>query len=203
MFFNKKRKGYVDITLKKEYAKDILVKDIPEKIKLNGWQTYLALRFDNPAFHVRPFEWGNVILAILLYLSMFIVATFIVFLYVFVWLLLLVASIVGNVIYTKNYYFNYISKRVAEGYAPATDAEKELLKNAGILVNPNLSTQAGSTQQVGSVTTATPQANTTQQSAVVEKDYVKELEKIASLKEKGILTQEEFDEQKKKILAQM
>ena len=73
----------MDITLKKEYAKDIIVKDIPEKIKLNGWQTYLALRFDNPALHVRPFEWGNVILAILLYLSMFIVATFIVFLNVF------------------------------------------------------------------------------------------------------------------------
>lgn len=32
---------------------------------------------------------------------------------------------------------------------------------------------------------------------------MKELEKLAELKEKGILTQKEFDVQKQKILAQM
>jgi|GEM_PF-2495677 len=227
MVFDKtKKKGYVDITLKKENFQDIMIKDIPIKIKLNAWQTFSALRFDVPALHVKPTQWNQAILTFALFFSMY--ASVVFFVIPPLGILLLIASIVGNVIFTKGWYFRYIKKCVQEGYAPETDEEKDILKNAGIMLSPvnatsvNINNQANVTTQTNTSmpqsppiqsspiqSTPMPGPNTTPQVNVVggggnvQKDYMRELEKLAELKEKGILTQEEFDVQKQKILAQI
>ena len=221
-----KKKDYVDITLKKENCQDIMIKDIPIKIKLSAWQTFSALRFDVPALHVKPTQWNYVILTFALFFSMY--ASVVFFVIPPLGILLLIASIVGNVIFTKNWYFRYIKKRVQEGYAPETEEEKDILKNAGIMLSPvnatnisinnqtNVTAQPNtsipqnppiqtSPIQASSISNpnTTPQVNVVGGGGNVQKDYMRELEKLAELKEKGILTQEEFDVQKQKILTQM
>jgi len=48
--------------------------------------------------------------------------------------------------------------------------------------------------------TATPEIKTSQKSKPISEDTLNQLEKLGELKKKGLITDQEFDEQKKKLL---
>lgn len=88
-----------------------------------------------------------------------------------------------NFIYNKNYFFNFIKKKIEEGYSVEDEEQRRLLEEAGI--------HFSSTSNFSS---------SSESSSRVQKDITAELEKLASLKEKGILSDEEFAAQKAKLL---
>ena len=85
--------------------------------------------------------------------------------------------------FTKNYFFNFIKKLLAEGYTAEGSEQKQILKEAGLLAESQDSF-----------------ASPTSVSKPSQKDIATELEKLAALKEKGILNDEEFAAQKAKLL---
>lgn len=50
------------------------------------------------------------------------------------------------------------------------------------------------------INTTTPEIKTTQKSKPLSEDTLNQLEKLGELKKKGLITDQEFDEQKKKLL---
>lgn len=97
-------------------------------------------------------------------------------------LIVLAVVLFLNIRYNKNYFFNFIKKKLAEGYTVEVADQKQILQDAGIFVESSIGTSSSSSTQSQS-----SQENVTAQ-----------LEKLASLKEKGILSDEEFAAQKTK-----
>ncbi|MDE5776782.1 MAG: SHOCT domain-containing protein, partial [Treponemataceae bacterium] len=92
-----------------------------------------------------------------------------------------------NFVCTKNYFFNFIKKRLAEGYWPENEEQRNILEAAGLFVG---NSSASTSSFVSAPSSA---AHSTVDAAV-------QLEKLASLVEKGLMTKEEFDAQKAKLL---
>lgn len=163
----------VEIVLKKNEAEDITIR-CPQKIKLSAMGALFAIRFGLPPADVKPVQGKDLLKCIVLFLLIFVaVALFA------VPLLGIIAFIVVfalNINYNKNYFYKFIQKKLAEGYTVEDPESQEILKNAGLL-NVSLSSSENTSD-----------------------DVTVQLEKLASLKEKGILSEEEFSAQKAKLL---
>lgn len=124
----------VEITLKKEGSKDIVVK-CPKEIKMNAIISAMPMSWVSPTFKVKPTEWKDVVKAMLLFIAVFIACAFF-SISVFIGVVALCAMFVANVIYTKNYYFNFIRRKIAEGYIVEDSEQTQILKEAGIFDAP-------------------------------------------------------------------
>lgn len=140
-----------------------------------------AIRFGLPPADVTPVQVKDVINCIGLFLSIFI--TCILFVVPPLGVIALAGVVALNFIYNKNYFFNIIEKKMEEGYKVEDEEQRRLLEEAGI--------HFSSTSNFSS---------SSESSSRVQKDITAELEKLASLKEKGILSDEEFAAQKAKLL---
>ena len=171
----------VEIVLKKTGSEDITVK-CPRKVKLSVPAALFAIRFGLPPADIKPVQGKDVLKCIVLFLLIFVAA----FLFVIppLGVVALAAVLALNIVYNKNYFFNFIKKRLAEGYSVEDEESRQILKDAGLWsesqsFTPHPAPLPGKPSQ-GDVTA--------------------QLEKLASLKEKGILSDAEFAAQKAKIL---
>ena len=153
-----------------------------EKIKMSLLEAYIQLRFGIPALDVKPINGKDVAITFVLFALIFLPLA----LQNGVGVIVCLAMIVVNGIYTKNFYYNAIKKRLADGFTPADDDTATILKNAGLL------TATASSSSISTSSTTQPASSST--------DVAAELEKLASLVEKGILTKEEFEAKKAKLL---
>ena len=173
----------VEIVLKKDGAEDIIVK-CPQKVKLSVMGALFAIRFGLPPADVKPVQGKDIIKCLGLFLSIFLACALLVVPPLGV--IALAGAVVLNVIYNKNYFFNFIKKKIEEGYSVEDEEQRRLLEEAGIHFS-----------------SASNFSSSSESSSRVQKDITAELEKLASLKEKGILSDEEFAAQKAKILSMM
>lgn len=171
----------IEIVLKKEGAQDITVK-CPQQIKLPAWRVYGAIYAGLPPLSIKPADMKGLAISVLAFLAIFVSCTFFM-VNVVLGIIVLGAVIAFNIVYTKNYFFNFIKKKLAEGYTVEGEEQNQILKEAGIFAE---------------ATSNSSSSNSAKPSSVV--DVSEQLEKLASLKEKGILSDEEFAAQKAKLL---
>ena len=171
-----------EVVLKKEGAKDITVK-CPRSIKLNPVIAAISILYGMPPFQVKPINGKDVLIALAGFAMIFI-SLGICTVSLGLGFILFIAVLVFNFLFTKNYFFNFIKKRLAEGYTVEDSEQKQILQEAGISIESN-----GATAFSGSA-----QAQSSQE------DVTAQIEKLAGLVEKGLLTKEEFAAQKAKLL---
>lgn len=131
----------VEIKLIKESFEEITI-NCPKSIKLKLLDLYTALRLDIPPLHVKPRNYITIILHLLLYLSMFLIPFTIIYYGIeydmssnipFIMAIIIgIILLIINIIVAKNYYWNIIHKKLQQGYKPANDESKSILKNAKI-----------------------------------------------------------------------
>ena len=119
----------IEITLKKDGSNDIIVK-CPQKVKLSVMGALFAIRFGLPPADVTPVQVKDVIKCIGLYLSIFIAC--ILFVVPQLGVIALAGVVALNVIYNKNYFFNFIKKKMEEGYKVEDEEQRKLLEDAGL-----------------------------------------------------------------------
>lgn len=120
----------VEITLKKEGAKDIIVK-CPKEIKQSPIVAALGIFWGMPAFRVKPTDWKDVFKGFGLFALIFIACAFFTISSI-VGFLALCGALALNFIFNKNYFFNFIKKRLAEGYVVEDGEQKQILTSAGL-----------------------------------------------------------------------
>ena len=147
-----KRKGWIIIELEKEGQQTISV-ECPVKIKSNFIQTFVTLRYGFPQFNVKPMPWKSFFGYILLFLCIFLIpnigrAIDAIIDEVFyeettigsiLGIIGGIAFIIVNFIATQNYYFNFIRKRLSEGYVINDSEAKQLCEAAGVYDNKPVS----------------------------------------------------------------
>ena len=171
----------VEIVLKKDGAEDIIV-ECPQKVKLSVMGALFVIRFGLPPADVKPVQGKDVIKCLGLFLSIFLAGALVVVSQA-LGVIAFIGTYVLNVIYNKNYFFNFIKKKIEEGYSVEDEEQRRLLEEAGIHFS-----------------SASNFSSSSESSSRVQKDITAELEKLASLKEKGILSDDEFAAQKAKLL---
>ncbi len=119
----------IEITLKKDGSNDIIVK-CPQKVKLSVMGALFAIRFGLPPADVSPVQVKDVIKCIGLFLSIFIAC--ILFVVPPLGVIALAGVVALNVIYNKNYFFNFIQKKMEEGYKVEDEEQRKLLEDAGL-----------------------------------------------------------------------
>lgn len=120
----------IEIVLKKEGAKDITVK-CPQKIKLPAWRVYTTLYAGLPPLSIKPADMKGLVVTLLAFIAIFISCTFFT-VSIALGVIVLGAVLVFNIIYTKNYFFNFIKKKLAEGYTVDDEEQKKILQEAGV-----------------------------------------------------------------------
>ena len=120
----------IEIVLKKEGAKDITVK-CPQKIKLPAWRVYTALYAGLPPLSIKPADMKGLGVTLLAFLAIFISCVFFT-VDIALGVIALGAVLVFNFVYTKNYFFNFIKKKLAEGYTVDDEEQKKILQEAGV-----------------------------------------------------------------------
>lgn len=178
----------VEITLKKEGAEDIVIK-CPPKIKIHPAMAAIVALYGCPPAAIKPTQGKDILKDWALFAGIFVASAL--FIIPVVGIVAFIVMIVLNIRFNKNYFYNFIKKRLEEGYSVEQEEHKQLLRDAGLPVDSVQSSPALSSSSV-SVTSAAPK--------VSQEDAFGQLEKLASLKEKGILSDEEFAAQKAKIL---
>ncbi|MBQ8680766.1 MAG: SHOCT domain-containing protein [Treponema sp.] len=171
----------VEITLKKDGSEDIIVK-CPRKVKLSIGGALLAIRFGLPPADIKPVQGKDVIKCIVLFLLIFVAAAL--FVVPPLGVVALVVVLFLNIRYNQNYFVNFIKQKLSDGYTVEDSEQKQILQEAGISIESNGATASSSSTQ----------------SQSSQEDVSVQLEKLASLKEKGILSDEEFAAQKAKLL---
>ena len=171
----------IEIVLKKEGAQDITVK-CPQKIKLPAWRVYTTLYAGLPPLSIKPADMKGLVVTLLAFIAIFISCTFFT-VNTALGVIVLGAVLVFNIIYTKNYFFNFIKKKLAEGYTVDDEEQKKILQEAGLSAMGVASSSYASTAKPAPA-----------------EDVIGQIEKLAALKEKGILSDEEFAAQKNKLL---
>jgi len=150
-----KRKGWIIIELEKEGQQTISV-ECPVKIKSNFIQTFVTLHYGFPQFNVKPMPWKSFLCYVLLFLCIFIPVIIIPIPGIFIG----IAFIIVNFIAIKNYYFNFIRKRLSEGYVINDPEAKQLCEAAGVYNTKQSSAGANSNKTVNnagnSVNTSVP-----------------------------------------------
>lgn len=128
------RKGEVKITLTKDGCKDITVR-CSAKIKLHPMMAFITIGYGMPPMQVKPTDWKGVGIAMAGYLAIFLACTC--FLYsVALGVVVLGAVVAANIIYNRNYFFNYIQKKLREGYQVLDQEQQQILTEAGVLPLP-------------------------------------------------------------------
>lgn len=185
-----KKEKEVEITLRKDGSPDIIV-NCPREIKMSFLKGFIYFRFHcfSP-LTISPVNKKDLLLFVLQFLAIFISCVFVTVDPV-VGVIIITAVFVFNIIRTKNYYFNFIKKRLAEGYVVEDPEKQQLLVDAGLF---NSSVASYSSSSVSSSPSDTSSSKPSQEDITVQ------LEKLAALKEKGILSDEEFATQKAKLL---
>ncbi len=125
------RKGQVEVILTKDGCTDIKV-TCPAKIKMHPMTAFITIGFGMPPMQVKPIDWKGVGIAMAGYLVIFLACAF--FLAsIALGLVAVVAALAGNIIYNRNYFFNYIQKKLREGYQVADQEQQQILTEAGVL----------------------------------------------------------------------
>ena len=125
------RKGEVKITLTKDGCKDITVR-CSAKIKLHPMMAFITIGYGMPPMQVKPIDWKGVGIAMAGYLAIFLACTC--FLSsVALGVVVLGAVVAANIIYNRNYFFNYIQKKLREGYQVLDQEQQQILTEAGVL----------------------------------------------------------------------
>lgn len=125
------RKGEVKITLTKDGCKDIKV-TCPAKIKMHPVAAFAAIQYGLPPMQVKPVDWKGVGLAFLLFGVIF--ASCLFFLVnVALGIIAVVATCTLNINFNRNYFFNYIQKKLREGYQVTHQEQQQILTEAGVL----------------------------------------------------------------------
>lgn len=125
------RKGEVKITLTKEGCKDITVK-CSAKIKMHPMLAFITIGYGMPPMQVKPVDWKGVGIAMAGYLAIFLACTC--FLSsVALGVIVLGAAVAANIMYNRNYFFNYIQKKLREGYQVPDQEHQQILTEAGVL----------------------------------------------------------------------
>ena len=128
------RKGEVKITLTKDGCKDITVQ-CSAKIKLHPMMAFITIGYGMPPMQVKPIDWKGVGIAMAGYLAIFLACTC--FLSsVALGVVVLGAVVAANIIYNRNYFFNYIQKKLREGYQVLDQEQQQILTEAGVLPLP-------------------------------------------------------------------
>ncbi len=179
----------VEITLKKEGSGDIVVK-CPSKIKLHPAMAAIVALYGCPPAAIKPTQGKDILKAYALFAGIFAAGALVII--PPVGIIALIVMIVLNIRYNKDYFYNFIKKRLEEGYSVEQEEHKQLLREAGLPVDSVTSSAALPPSSPVSVTSAAPK--------VSQEDVFAQLEKLANLKEKGILNDEEFAAQKAKLL---
>ena len=120
----------IEIVLKKEGAQDITVK-CPQKIKLPAWRVYTAIYAGLPPLSIKPADMKGLGVTLLAFLAIFISCVFFT-VHIALGVIALGAVLVFNFVYTKNYFFNFIKKKLAEGYTVDDEEQKKILQEAGV-----------------------------------------------------------------------
>lgn len=120
----------IEIILKKEGAQDITVK-CPQQIKLPAWRVYGAIYAGLPPLSIKPADMKGLAISVLAFLAIFVSCMFFM-VNVALGIIVLGAVIAFNVVYTKNYFFNFIKKKLADGYTVEGEEQKQILKEAGL-----------------------------------------------------------------------
>lgn len=130
-------KNKVKIVLEKNGCTPISV-ICPNKIKANALLTWLTLRFSGfPQFNVTPTDWKNFWLYILAFISIFIFGWLGTSVSV-IFIVIALADLIFNIIITANYYFNFIRKKLKEGYEIRDSEQRAICEKAGVYKNLNL-----------------------------------------------------------------
>ena len=125
------RKGDVEIILTKEGCKDIKV-ICSAKIKMHPVTAFINIQYGLPPMQVKPVDWKGVGLAFLLFGIIF--ASCLFFLVnVALGIIALVATFAININFNRNYFFNYIQKKLREGYQVTDQEQQQILTEAGVL----------------------------------------------------------------------
>ena len=172
----------VKIVLKKEGSKDITVK-CPRTVKLSPVIAALYILWGCPPLWVKPIDWKGAFLSFLAGPLIIISLVVLFFVSTGFGFVLLAAVLVLEFLFNRDYFFNFLKKRLAEGYTVEDEEQKQILKEAGVFVESN--------------NTSTSSTNSSVQKT---EDVASQLEKLGALVEKGLLSKEEFDAQKAKLL---
>ena len=125
------RKGDVEIILTKEGCKDIKV-TCPAKIKMHPVAAFAAIQYGLPPMQVKPVDWKGVGQAFLLFGAIFASCLF-ALVNVALGIIALVATFAININFNRNYFFNYIQKKLREGYQVTDQEQQQILTEAGVL----------------------------------------------------------------------
>ncbi len=212
-------KGEIEIILKKEGAKDIKVK-CPRTIRQSSLVAAMPVGWGNPPFRVRPIDVKGAVAGYARFIGVFIACFF--FLgSVMLGVIALAGMVVLNFVCTKNYFFNFIKKRLAEGYYPENEEQRGVLEAAGLFVGSS----GASSPSFASAPSSPVQSNVANASNLIScpacgaqnegdskfcarcgkpmplpVDPMEQVEKLGALMEKGLISKEEFDAQKSKLL---
>lgn len=125
------RKGEVEIILTKEGCKDIKV-TCPAKVKMHPLVAFMTIQYGLPPMQVKPVDWKGVGLALLLFGVIF--ASCLFFLVnIALGIIAVVATFAININFNRNYFFNYIQKKLREGYQVTDQEQQQILTEAGVL----------------------------------------------------------------------
>lgn len=125
------RKGEVKITLTKDGCTDITV-TCPAKIKLHPMMAFITIGYGMPPMQVKPTDWKGVGIAMAGYLAIFLACTCFTS-SVALGVVSLGAVVAANIVYNRNYFFNYIQKKLREGYQVNDQEQQRILTEAGVL----------------------------------------------------------------------
>lgn len=120
----------IEIVLKKEGLKDITVK-CPQTIKLPAWRVYTAIYAGLPPLSIKPADIKGLLITVLAFFAIFVSCAFFM-VSVALGIIVFGAVVAFNFVYTKNYFFNFIKKKLAEGYSPENEEQNQILKEAGV-----------------------------------------------------------------------
>lgn len=120
----------IEVILKKDGSEDITV-TCPEKVKLSVPSALLAIKFGLPPADVKPVQVKDVVKCIILFFAIFASCIFFT-VSVPLGIIAVIIAFVANIIYNQNYFFNFIRKKIAEGYTVENEEHKNLLQAAGV-----------------------------------------------------------------------
>ncbi len=120
----------IEVILKKDGSEDITV-TCPEKVKLSVPSALLAIKFGLPPADVKPVQVKDVVKCIILFFAIFAACIFFT-VSVPLGIIAVIIAFVTNIIYNQNYFFNFIRKKIAEGYTVENEEHKNLLQAAGV-----------------------------------------------------------------------
>lgn len=127
-------KKKIEIKLVKSGEKDVII-NCPESIKLGLLDLYMALRLDIPPLNIKPINYVSIVINLLLYALIYAVPALLLYFgtSTAVFLILTSITIALNIVVNKNYYWNFICKKLKEGYLPANEETRAILESVKIL----------------------------------------------------------------------